>query len=108
MARPKATVATERLCVTIPADEVKAAKRAAATAGVTWADFVRQALLSQSALEADRSAPRSDRSPAPAGNVPMSRLRPPVNPGPIVCKHKWKNMGWGVICETCKVKREVT
>lgn len=51
MGRPKASVPTERLCVTLPADEVKKAKGAAAEAGVTWADFVRQALLSQAAIE---------------------------------------------------------
>lgn len=58
MARPKAAVPTERLCVTLPAGEVKAAKAAATTAGVTWADFVRQALLSQAALDRGVLPPR--------------------------------------------------
>lgn len=57
MARPKNAIPTERLCVTLPAPEVKAAKAAASKAGVTWADFVRQALASQAAVEKTRPSP---------------------------------------------------
>lgn len=61
MPRPRKTVPMERLCVTIPADEVKAAKQAAAAAGVTWADFVRQAFMSQAAVEREARKAASKR-----------------------------------------------
>lgn len=60
MGRPKSLIETERLCITLPTAEVKAAKRAAAEAGVSWANFLRQALLSQAALERRRVGESDD------------------------------------------------
>jgi hypothetical protein len=103
MARPKATVKTERLCVTIPADELKAAKKTAFVAGVTWADFVRQALLLQAAVE--RGRPVAGEGGRNRGEDAAARKAPsPTRPEP--CAHKWASKGWGSICSACgEVKR---
>lgn len=84
--------------------------RRAEDAGLSVVDYVRRALTwyqsgrIAEALGADVVIPVRNTAEAAVLHRERNRARPEETIEPL-CEHKWRNFGWGTVCEKCKVKR---